>query len=159
IDVADGEPVDAEILPSFEEPVAVVSVDPDPNTPAWPSIGWEKALIARANHPGLPTVKDHFVENGHEYLVEEVPTGQSLWDAWDDPEAPNATKYPPLVQVAEAVQAIHKCGAILESIRPDYVIVTPDGKARLNDLSELLPLPLPVNPPLRATLYSAPELV
>lgn len=155
----EGEAMDAEILPSFEEPVAVISVEPDPSSPAWPSIGWEKALLTKANHAGLPTIKDHFVEDGHEYLVEEVPTGQSLWDAWDDPEATNATKYPLLVQVAEAMQAIHKAGAILESIRPDYVVVSADGKARLNDLGELLPLPLPVNPPLRASLYSAPELV
>lgn len=157
--VDEAEPVDAEILPSFEEPVAVVNVEPDPNAPAWPSIGWEKALLTKANHPGLPAVKDHFVDNGYEYLVEEVPTGSSLWDAWDDPDATNATRYPLLVQVAEAMQAIHKAGAILESIRPDYVVVSADGKARLNDLSELLPLPLPVNPPLRASLYSAPELV
>jgi protein phosphatase len=159
VEVAEAEPVDAEILPSFDEPVAVVNVEPDPSSPAWPSIGWEMALLARANHPGLPAVKDHFVEAGVEYLVEEVPTGTLLWDAWDDPEAINATKYPLLVQVAEAMQALHKAGAILESIRPDHVIVAADGKVRLNDLAELLPLPLPANPPLRATLYTAPELV
>jgi protein phosphatase len=155
----EAEPLDAEILPSFEEPMAVVSVEPTPGTPAWPSIAWEKSLIEKVNHPALPKVIDQFTEGEYDYLVEEVPTGQALWDAWDDPAASNEKRYPYLIQTAEVMQALHKAGAMLESIRPDYIVVTPEGQARLNDLSELLPLPLPASPPLRASLYTAPELV
>jgi protein phosphatase len=155
----EAEPLDVEILPSFEEPMAVVSVEPTPGMPSWPSIAWEKSLIEKVAHPGLPKIVEHFVEGEYEYLVEEVPTGQTLWDAWDDPANNNEKRYPFLIQVAEVMQKFHKAGAMLESIRPDYVVITPEGKARLNDLAELLPLPLPANPPLRATLYTAPELV
>src|SRR5208282_831218 len=34
-----------------------------------------------------------------------------------------------------------------------------DGQAVLNDLGDMLPMPLPVGTPIRATLYTAPELV
>src|SRR5438309_8167530 len=39
------------------------------------------------------------------------------------------------------------------------MVLTPEGQPRLTDLSDLLPLPLPPDPPVRATYYSAPELV
>ena len=39
------------------------------------------------------------------------------------------------------------------------LVVVGNGQARLTELTELLPLPLPPHPPLRASLYTAPELV
>jgi len=48
---------------------------------------------------------------------------------------------------------------MLEAIRPDLIVVTPGGQARITDLSDLLPLPLPPDAPLRGTLYTAPELM
>src|SRR5262249_31115485 len=38
-------------------------------------------------------------------------------------------------------------------------VVTDDGVARLADLADLLPLPVPADAPIRATFYTAPELV
>src|SRR5262249_52759088 len=50
-------------------------------------------------------------------------------------------------------------GAILEGLRPDIIVVNQVGQAVLADLSDLLPLPVPAGAPLRAGLYTAPELV
>src|SRR5206468_6921573 len=116
-------------------------------------------LLGQAVHPVLPRVLNQFVEDGFEYLIEEWPTGRGLWDTWDDPEATAAQRFTWLKQLAEALQALHRGGAILEALRPEMVIVTPEGQARLTDLTDLLPLPLPRNPPIRATYYTAPELV
>ena len=33
--------------------------------------------------PALPAELDYFTDGGYEYLVEEVPSGQLLWDGWD----------------------------------------------------------------------------
>jgi serine/threonine protein phosphatase PrpC len=152
---------DGDILPSFDEevPVGGPITEPIPAGPAWPSVAWERNLLEIAQYPALPAVLDTFTEDGYEYLVEELPTGQSLWDAWDDPEAPAARRYGLLKQVAEALFHLHQGSAILEGLRPDLVVVTPDGRARLTDLSDLLPLPLPPDAGIRATLYTAPELL
>jgi serine/threonine protein phosphatase PrpC len=64
-----------------------------------------------------------------------------------------------LKQIANALHALHQVNAVLEALRPDIVVVAPDGEARLTDLSDLLPLPLPNDSPLRASLYTAPELL
>ncbi|HXG09097.1 MAG TPA: hypothetical protein VNK04_04850, partial [Gemmataceae bacterium] len=156
--VAEGE----EILPGFDEPsppiASVLSTEPEMVPPGWPSVAWEKALLEIAQHPSLPAVLDSFVEDGFAYLVEELPTGRSLWDAWDDPEADGPTRFGLLKQIAECLQRLHQAGVILEGLRPDIVVVTPEGRARLTDLSDLLPVPVPPGAPIRGTLYTAPEL-
>jgi protein phosphatase len=147
---------DEELLPTFEEPVPVAQVAAGA---AWPSIAWEQALLEKLKLPGLPRVVEYFVDGNLEYLVEEVPEGQVLWDAWDDPAADSARRYGWLKQLAETLHAVHKAGAVFESLRPDLVTVTPEGQAVLTDLTDLLPLPVPPGTPIRATLYTAPELV
>jgi protein phosphatase len=148
---------DEEIMPTFETPLAVADLPQGEND--WPGIGWERTLLGKARHPSLPDIIDHFVEDNVEYLIEGCPEGRSLWDAWDDPEADSAIRYGWLANIAEALQALHEAGAIIEGLRPDFVTVTRPGQAVIADLSDLLPLPLPPNPPIRATLYTAPELV
>src|SRR5207248_1926773 len=116
--------------------------------PNWPSLAWEAALLNKVLHPLLPRVLDRFVEGGAEYLVLDVPTGQSLWDAWDEPDATYETRYGYLKYIAEGLHQLHRAGAMLEFIRPDLFVVPEDGRPRLTDLSDLLPLPLPNNPPV-----------
>ncbi len=127
--------------------------------PGWPSLAWERLLLEKANHPALPRVVDNFTEDRWEFLVEEEPTGQVFWDAWDERAATAEQRFGWLKQIAQALHQLHQAGAILEGLRPDIVVVTPGGQARLTDLTDLLPLPLPPNCPIRGTLYSAPELV
>ena len=125
---------------------------------AWPSIAWEKNLLDKAKHPALPRCLDHFSEDGHEYLIEEIPTGEVLWNCWDDAEINWATKWGWLKGIAEALHQLHQVPAIIEGLRPDLVTITPQGQAMINDLADLLPLPLPPNPPIRGTFYTAPEV-
>ena len=159
--VAIEEPSDEEILPTFEDsvrPVLGLPVALSPTGTDWPGIGWEKALLDKAQHPALPVVVDHFMENNHEYLIESAD-GRSLWDAWDEPEANAELRYGWLKQLAEGLHALHQAGAIVEGLRPDIVMVNSANQAVLSDLSDLLPIPLPADPPIRGTLYTAPELV
>ena len=123
----------------------------------WPSVGWEKNLLEKAASPHLPKIVEHFAENGEEYLVIENPVGQSLWNAWDDPDSSWEQRFGWLKNVAQALQAIHKHGpAIIEGLRPDIVTVPPGGGAILADLADLLPLP--PNAPIRGSHYTAPEV-
>jgi serine/threonine protein phosphatase PrpC len=148
---------DEEILPTFDDPVPVATVAPA--GASFPSIAWERGVVEKAQHAAVPKLLDSFVDNNFEYLVLEAPAGRVLWDAWDDPDATAAIRYGWLKDIAEGLQALHQAGAVIEGLRPDLVTITNDGQAMLADLTDLLPLPLPPNPPIRATLYTAPELI
>jgi protein phosphatase len=152
---------DGDVLPGFGEPPPRSGIDTDiiRGAPEWPSVAWELDVLRLAADPVLPQVLDNFVEDGCEYLIGEVPQGQVLWDAWDNPDATARQRFGWLKQVADTLRHLHQAHAILEALRPETVVVTADGQARLTDLGDLLPLSLPPNPPIRATLYTAPELV
>lgn len=152
---------DEDFLPSFDE---IPSAGAGPTTevttvPVWPNADWERNMLDSIEHPGLPTVLDTFFEDGFQYVVEEVPVGQLLWDAWDDPESDNLARFTCLVKVAELMQTLHRVGAMVEGLRPDIIVVDDRGQPRLSDLSDLLPLPVPAGAPIRGTLYTAPELM
>jgi serine/threonine protein phosphatase PrpC len=149
-----------EVLPSFGDALPATSpTEVLPALPAWPSVAWEHSLLTALEHPSLPVLVAHFQEGDSEYLVEEVPVGRSLWDAWDDPDVSSEQKYAWLAQVADGLHALHQFHTILEGLRPDVVVIAEDGRARLTDLGDLLPLPLPTDAPVRGSLYTAPELL
>jgi protein phosphatase len=151
---------DDEILPIFDEPAAGIGPATEiVSRPAWPGVNWERNLLDSIEHPGLPAVLDTFFEGDSQYLVEEVPQGRSLWDAWDDPDATNQQRFGHLVKVAELMQTLHRVGATIEGIRPDIFVITDKGDARVTDLSDLLPLPIPPEAQIRGSLYTAPEVV
>ena len=149
-----------DLLPGFDDfpATALVSTAILPARPVWPSVGWERNLLQETEHPALPRVLASFIEDNCEYLIEEVPQGRLLWDAWDDPESGAEQRFGWLAQVAEAMDYLHRQDVILEGVRPDIIVVSADGLARLADLSDLLPLPPPPDAPVRGTLYTAPEL-
>jgi PPM family protein phosphatase len=155
--IAEAAIVDAdEIMPGFDEDVPVAAVVT--GGVAWPGAAWEKQILEAAKHSALPRVVDFFTEGDTDYLVLDQPIGTTLWDAWDEAEDA-ATRYGWAKQIAEALHALHQAGAILEGVRPDLVVVNDSGLAAFTDLSDLLPLPLPASPPLRANLFTAPELI
>jgi serine/threonine protein phosphatase PrpC len=151
--------VDDELLPTFDAPEAVPVAAPSLSTAGWPSAAWERDLLDKARHPALPAVIEAFTEGDYDYLIEEVPQGRSLWDAWDDPDADAEVRYGWLGHIAEGLHALHQAGAIIEGLRPDIITITAQGQAMIADLADLLPLPVPGAAPIRATLYTAPELI
>jgi serine/threonine protein phosphatase PrpC len=153
-------PAEDDVTVSFDEPLptSLPVTGPSESAPVFPSPAWEEKVLHAAGHPFLPQVVDSFAADGFEYLIEEVPAGRSLWDAWDDPDATMEQRFSWLRHLAEQVRALHLAGALPEELRPDMVVVTGDGRGRLADLSELLPLPVRPDVPIRGTLYTAPEL-
>ena len=163
IPVAEGVPEvgEEEILPTFDEPAPHsnnVSTIDLPVRPVWPTLDWERGILQK-EHPALPRLLDSFTEGETEYLIEEIPTGQSLWDAWDDQDSGAWTKFGYLIQVAEGLRALHQRHCMLEGLRPDLVVISREGQARFTELTDLLPIPLGEGTPIRGTLYSAPELL
>jgi serine/threonine protein phosphatase PrpC len=149
-----------EVSVGFDEPMptSLPVTGPPESAAVYPGPAWEEKVLSAAGHPFLPRILDSFAGEGFEYLIEEVPVGKSLWDAWDDPEATMEERFRWLRNLLEQVRALHQAGALPEALRPDMIIVTDDGRSRLADLSELLPLPLSPEVPIRGSLYTAPEL-
>ena len=129
---------------------------------SWPSVAWEqRTSIAKLFSHRRPA-RGRRSLRGRQYadvLVLDQPQGQSLWDAWDDPNADADKRYGWLQQIAELLQSLHQAGAVCESLRPDIITVTDQGHAVLTDPGELLPIPLPPGTQIQASLYTAPELV
>ncbi|MBM4069522.1 MAG: hypothetical protein FJ271_11315 [Planctomycetes bacterium] len=158
IPAAEIEPAGDDFLPTFDNAIPVAGIVSSAGS--FPGIAWEKDLLERAQHPALPRVVDHFNDNNNEYLVASSCAGRILWDAWDDPEFDAVARYGWLIHIAEALHALHQAGAVLEGLNPDMILVSDgDNQVLIADLSDLLPLPLPENAPVRATLYTAPELI
>ncbi len=145
-----------ELTPFDDDNVAVADI---PQAPEFPSVSWEKFILENTFNPAIPKVLDHFAEGDFEYLIEEDTQGDILWDAWDDPDANYSKRYSYLIKLAEGLHELHQAGAMVEGLRPELVTVTPEGQPVLSDLTDLLPLPLPANVPVRGTLYTAPELI
>ncbi len=149
--------VEDDIMPGFDDVVVAAVVTEGPG--AWPSIAWEKGVLEKVKSPVLPGIVDQFAEDGKDYLVLEIPAGESLWDAWDNPDGDAKTRYGWLQQVATAAMGLHDAGAMFEGLHPGLVVVDGNSLPRVTDLSDLLPTSLPPDAPIKATLYTAPELI
>jgi serine/threonine protein phosphatase PrpC len=150
-------PSDSDILPGFDEDSGATVVLPA--KPVCPSLAWERTLLKTFAQPSLPRLLDDLAEGGMEYLIEELPAGRSLWDAWDDPETTTEQRFDWLIEIAETMHSLHHCGAIFEGLRPDNLVIAASGHARIRELTDVLPLPLLPDTPIRGSLYGAPELV
>jgi serine/threonine protein phosphatase PrpC len=146
-------------LPDSAGEQATIQIPAPAEPNRWPGVNWEQGVLLRAAHLSLPRLIDAFTEGGYCYLVEEVPSGVSLWDAWDRPGVTNRERFGWLVQVAEALDRLHFAGAIIEGLRPEMVVVSPNGVAILADIADLLPLPLPGDVPLHGGYSTAPEIL
>jgi serine/threonine protein phosphatase PrpC len=132
---------------------------PPAGPPAWPGLAWEEDLRRRARHLGLSGVLDRFTAGGHDHLALEGPTGVTLWDVWDDPTYGAFERFGWLAQLADLLRTLHRTGAVVESLRPGQVHISPLGQILLDASVTLLPLPLPAGAPVRPSLVSAPELI
>jgi protein phosphatase len=124
----------------------------------WPTVIWEDLVLSRALHPSLPRVLDRFAEGGNDVIVVAPFRGRPLWDAWEDSETTMRQRFAWLTQVAQALHALHRAGAITEGLKPDNVVITDTGDVAFAQLDDLLPLPPPASAPIQATPYTAPEL-
>lgn len=149
---------DDEIFPSFDDVTAFPSTGILPGDVAWPSIAWEQKLLATANSPALPKLLDSLSDETHQYLIEEIPQGRSLWDAWDEAEGDSRLRFGYLIRVAQLLQQLHQGNAILDGLRPEKIVITDTGDARLADLADLLPIPVPRDASTKGGPYSAPEI-
>ncbi len=88
----------------------------------------EAELLANLDHPNVVRVFGSGESDGIPYLVMEYLEGRDLRDC-DEAADPR----PVLLQVAEALEALHSRGVVHRDLKPANVIVTPEGRAVLLD--------------------------
>jgi serine/threonine protein kinase len=124
----------------------------------------EARLLAELRYPGLPRVTDHFEEDGKAYLVMDFIYGKRL-DAIITQEGrlPEDEVLAWARQLMEALTYCHEQGVIHRDVKPQNVIITPQGQVALVDFG-LAKLVDPQDPRTRTVMrglgtpeYAPPE--
>jgi serine/threonine protein kinase len=90
---------------------------------------------SRLVHPNVVRVLEFGRDDSTCYLVMEHVDGLTLWDRIDQKgKLPEAEAVAILVQVAQALHQAHQIGLIHRDIKPDNILLTSEGQAKLADL-------------------------
>ena len=94
----------------------------------------EARAAAGLDHPNV--VRVHYVgsEKGRHFIEMEYVQGESLGDMIRREGALPADKVIPIIrQAADALAVAHEQGLIHRDVKPDNILVTPEGKAKVTD--------------------------
>jgi serine/threonine protein kinase len=95
----------------------------------------EFRAASRLDHGNIVRALDYGESNGIPYLVMEFVEGESLGNKIErEGRIPEQEAIRIVAQVAQGLHSAHKRGLIHRDVKPDNVLVTPDGTAKLADL-------------------------
>ncbi|MGB6974651.1 MAG: protein kinase [Terracidiphilus sp.] len=100
----------------------------------------EALALAKLNHPHIAAVYDVGQQDGLDYIVMELVTGESLAQRLRRGALPVEEATRITVDVASALEEAHQHGVIHRDLKPGNVMVTPKGRAKVLDfgLAKLL---------------------
>jgi serine/threonine protein kinase len=95
----------------------------------------EFLATSRLDHPNVVRGLDFGIEGTTPYLVMEYVEGESLGQRIErDTRLPEAEAVQIITQVAEGLHQAHLEGMIHRDVKPDNILLTPDGEVKLADL-------------------------
>ena len=124
----------------------------------------EARALSSLNHPNLVTIYEVGEANGLHFIAMELVEGRTLTSLRDKLSVKELLAI--VAQVAEALGAAHQSKIIHRDIKPDNVMVRPDGYAKVLDfglvkLTEVEPVPGAANTQLGVAMgtlaYMSPE--
>src|SRR5690349_17324347 len=94
----------------------------------------EARAVAQLSHPNIVTVIDRGEDDGQQYIVFEYIDGESLKQlvARTGP-LPTRRALELSVEIADALSFAHEHGLIHRDVKPQNVLVSPDGDAKVTD--------------------------
>jgi len=121
---------------NLDRPVAIKVIAPDilDDDESLQRLSREAKIVANLNHPNI--VQLHFTgkELNYPYLVMEYVDGQSLGSLLRSKgkiSVPSACDV--MLQVGFALEAAAAVGVVHRDIKPDNILITPDGRVKVTD--------------------------
>ncbi|MGB0653153.1 MAG: serine/threonine-protein kinase [Thermoplasmatota archaeon] len=98
----------------------------------------EARVAARVEHPNIARVEGMVSHRGLDYLVREHVPGTSLAEWLKEVGTPEAAQQRRLArELAEAIEHLHEAGYVRLDLKPDNIIVRPDGRPVLIDMGTI----------------------
>ncbi|MBN1809835.1 MAG: SUMF1/EgtB/PvdO family nonheme iron enzyme [Planctomycetes bacterium] len=95
----------------------------------------EARIAARINHPNIVGAIDVGAAAGKRYFVMEFVEGRTVGAILDDEGKMSVSRsMEVIVQITRALEAAWKNNLVHRDIKPDNILITPDGTAKLVDL-------------------------
>jgi serine/threonine protein kinase len=123
----------------------------------------EAQLVQRLDHPNIVRVLDYGVEAGQHFLVMDYIEGKTLAQLIRERgPLPVAEAVTYAAQVCEALQVAHRAGVVHRDIKPQNLMVTPEGTLKVMDFGVARLAAMTVlthsGQSLGTPLYMAPEI-
>jgi hypothetical protein len=113
----------------LSRPVAIKLMACGQHSPAMVSRFLREAqMLAKMEHPGVVRIYDVGQEDEEVYLISELLEGRSL-----DRLPESTDPLPLMLEVAEAIEAVHECGLVHRDIKPGNLFFTMRGRVVLLD--------------------------
>ncbi len=93
----------------------------------------EAQLTSSLNHPNIVTVYDVGDNHGHPYIVMELVDGESLWQRLGARRLKTREVLEIACQVADGLAAAHAAGVVHRDLKPQNIMFTADGRAKIVD--------------------------
>ncbi|MEV5576578.1 protein kinase [Spirillospora sp. NPDC052269] len=94
----------------------------------------EARAAARVRHPGVITIHDVVIEDGHPWIVMELVRARSLDDRIREAGALSVAETARIgAELADALRAVHALGIVHRDLKPANVLLEPDGHVVLTD--------------------------
>lgn len=95
----------------------------------------EFRAASRLDHPNMVKAIDYGEADGIPYLVMELVVGKNLSDYVEEKgRLPELEAIRLVGQVAQGLHRAHKMGLVHRDVKPDNILITADGQAKLTDL-------------------------